>query len=121
MIKTKQPVLVDAEEQRSAIVYFEVTHYLVDRLNKKIYFNVGRFEENENGDLALVKEKKVAYKKSTYDALFGGLTEVEKEAQFDSLLIQQIHYVNNVHDWTGDEASRVRYWDLTADDLEVVQ
>jgi len=55
------------------------------------------------------------YKKSTFNALFPNLTP----ADYDANMIAQIEYVNS-KDWTGNEAQKVFFWDLTASDMEIV-
>ena len=125
MIKTKLPQIVDAQNGVSKVVYFKVSHELVDNLSGTRMYNVVSYIEqvNEQGQsqLVAIKENKAIFKESTIQALYGAMTLIEFQASQDALLIAQIDYVNS-YDWTGDEAQKepVKYWALTANDLEIV-
>jgi len=125
MIKTKSPQIVDAQNGVSQIVYFNISHELADNLAKTRTFNVVTYIEqtNEQGQTGLVaiKESKAIFKESTIQALYGSMTLVEFQASQDELLIAQIDYINS-YTWTGTEAQKVpvKYWSLTASDLEIV-
>ena len=125
MIKTKTPQIVDAQNGVSQIVYFNISHELVDNLTKTRTYNVVTYIEqvNEQGQAQLVpiKENKATFKESTIQTLYGTLSLVEFQAIQDEALIAQIDYINS-YTWTGTEAQQtpVKYWALTADDLEIV-
>ena len=123
MIKTKQPQVINEQRGKTAIVFFDITHELIDRVRGVRTYNLVQFVEVEkNGNITLepTEENKIVFKESTVHSLFGALTLVEFQASQDALLIAQIDYINS-YEWTGSEAMEpIRYWNLTASDLEIV-
>jgi len=125
MIKTKNPVVVDAQNGTEATVFFRVNRSINDLENGLRVFNVvlSTIVLNEKGENVLTdfRENKAYFKEETFLSLFGTKTLAEFGGEVDQLLIDQIDYINS-YEWQGDEAqSKVRYWDLTSDDLEIVQ
>lgn len=114
--------MIDSENQIQEIVYMDV--HDMSR-NDKVFpepvvrYMITRYTMLPNGILRMYKQSQVTYKLSTWMTLFGGLTAVQIEAQKDQLFIDQIDYVNNTHDWAGNELSIVRYWDTTSADWEI--
>lgn len=123
MIKTTTPQVVNAQTGESAIVFFDITHELIDRMKGIRTFNLVHFIEVEkNGQTTLhpIGENKVIFKEATIQSLYGALTLTQFQNQMDALLIGQIEYINS-YEWTGGEAMKpIRYWNLTASDLEIV-
>ena len=123
MIKTKKVQLVNAQNGESAIVFFHCSHSAFDRVNNLRLFNIQTLiEVTENGQAGLkpIGESKAVYKEATFQALFGLKTVAEFEAELDALMIAQIDYINK-YNWQGTEAQKpVKYWTLTAADLEIV-
>lgn len=143
MIRTKKPVLIDAENDVWGVVYIQtgqqahndkleipIVQFDVDRF---IVVNEERIVKNELGHpekklvkfLHCYKSTKAIYRKSTFENKFLGLTD----AQMDLKTIQSIHFVNEMtrnNQWTGNEIQKVSYWakpetgGITADDLEIV-
>jgi len=119
MIRTKQPQLIDAQNGKSEIVYFDISHELKDIVKGLVTFNMVSFIMVD-GQLHAIKENKAVYKLSTFNALYGAMTLNDFNDQIDSLMIGQIDYINK-YTWVGTEVQDpVRFWNLTANDLEIV-
>ena len=119
MIRTKQPQLIDAQNGKSEIVYFDISHELKDIVKGLVTFNMVSFIMVD-GQLQAIKENKAVYKLSTFDALYGAMSLNDFNNQIDSLMIGQIDYINK-YTWVGTEVQDpVRFWNLTANDLEIV-
>ena len=124
MIKTKTAQIVDAQNVVSKVVFFDISHELVDNIKQTRTYNVvSLIEEVKEGNTILtpIKETKAIFKEATILNLFGTLTLADFKAQKDALLIGQIDYINS-YQWTGTEAqdAPVRFWSLTSADLEIV-
>jgi len=124
MIKTTTPQLIDAQNQISEIVYFDMGPSIHDRKDGLRRFNITIYVEavNEEGENYYkgIKEEMSVFKEATFMGLWGNLTLIEFEAQVDANLISQIDYINS-YTWDGTEAQApVRFWNLTASDLEIV-
>jgi len=124
MIKSTTPQLIDAQNQISEIVYFDMGPAIHDRKNGLRKFNITTYIEDtdENGDPYFkgIKEDMSIFKEATFLGLWGALTIAEFEAQVDANLISQIDYINS-YTWDGTEAQEpIRFWNLTASDLEIV-
>lgn len=124
MIRSVNPLLINAETGQTGVVYMEA-HDMV-RQDKAfpeptVKYTISRYILNAQGTgLILYRQTEVQYKLSTWMSIFGGLTANQMEQQKDQLFISQIDYVNNSHDWSGDELSIVRYWDTTSEDWQIV-
>jgi len=124
MIKSTTPQLIDAQNQISEIVYFDMGPAIHDRKDGLRRFNITIYVEavNEEGENYYkgIKEEMSVFKEATFMGLWGNLTLIEFEDQVDANLISQIDYINS-YTWDGTEAQEpVRFWNLTASDLEVV-
>jgi hypothetical protein len=124
MIKTKIPVIVDAQNGTEATVFFRVNRDTTDRENNLVVFNLvlSYITTNEKGENVLTdfRENKAYFKRSTFKALFGEKTFNQFEDEIDQLIIDQIAYINT-YEWIGNEAqAKVKYWNLKAEDLEIV-
>jgi len=124
MIKSTTPQLIDAQNQISEIVYFDMGPAIHDRKDGLRRFNITIYVEavNEEGENYYkgIKEEMSVFKEATFMGLWGNLTLIEFEAQVDANLISQIDYINS-YTWDSTEAQApVRFWNLTASDLEIV-
>lgn len=124
MIKSKEPQLIDAQNQISSTVFMDMGPAVHDRKNGFRKFNITTYVEvqNEQGETVLhgIKENIAVFKESTFLSIWGGLTFAEFESQVDQFLIDQIDYINK-YTWTGNEAQpMVRFWNLTSEGLEIV-
>lgn len=124
MIKSTTPQLIDAQNQISEIVYFDMGPAIHDRKKGLRKFNITIYIEDTdvNGDTYYkgIKEEMSVFKEATFMGLWGNLTLIEFEAQVDANLISQIDYINS-YTWDDTEAQApVRFWNLTASDLEIV-
>jgi len=124
MIKSKTPQLIDAQNQINAIVFLDMGPAVQDRKNGLRKFNITTYVEaqNESGETVLhgIKENVAVFKESTFQSIWGTYTIAEFEANVDQFMIDQIEYINS-YDWQGNESQApVRFWNLTADDLEIV-
>ena len=143
MIKTKQPQVLDAVNRIDSIVYMEVDNRRepADMVIFDVIFKVldiehrtvtemrANGEVNEDGNAIMVSTnvtyarpylktihtREAKYKKSTFYNVIGS----PNPSQYDALMVAQIEYVNS-RTWTGNELQQVYFWDLTANDLEVV-
>ena len=119
MIRTKQPQIIDAQNGKSEIVYFDISHELKDIVKGLVTFNMVSFIMVD-GQLQAIKENKAVYKLSTFNALYGAMTLNDFNANIDALMIGQIDYINK-YTWVGNEVQPpVRFWNLTSEDLEIV-
>lgn len=124
MIKTKTPQVIDAQTGKTGIVFFSTSHELIDDLKGVRTYNIAKYIEVErDGNMVLmpIGENKIVFKESTIQQLFGSMTLADFQNEKNkSLLIGQIDFINK-YEWTGNEAMpEIRYWDLTASDLEIV-
>ncbi len=124
MIRTTSPQLIDAQNQISAIVYFDMGPAHHDRKNGIRRFTITSFVEaqDENGDTVKVpiKENIAIYKEATFLSLWGTYTLADFEINVDQFMIDQIEYINS-YTWDGTEAQDpVRFWNLASSDLEIV-
>lgn len=121
MIRSKEKQLINPQMGISEIVYLWVELLIKARTLKQRHVVVHAGYVGANGEKVVISETKAVFKEETFLALFGDLTLSQFEASQPELLIQQIDYTNK-YVWTGQEAQpeRVRYWDFTAEDLEVV-
>lgn len=123
MIRSKTPQLIDAQNQTSAIVYLDMNPAVQDRVGGIRKFNITTYIEiTVDGVTTLrgIKENLAVFKETTFLSLWGDLTLIEFNDQMDANLITQIDYINS-YDWDGTEAQQpVRFWNLTASDLEIV-
>lgn len=122
MIRSKTPLVLNSETGLEGVVYMEA--HDMTRLDKAfpvpvVKYTISRYTM-QDGKLEVYRQTEVQYKLSTWLSIFGGLTNQYLEDNKDELFIAQIDYVNNSHDWTGQELSVVRYWDTTSADWEVV-
>jgi hypothetical protein len=144
MIRTKQPQVLDAMNRITSIVYMDVSGPDA-REQGIVKFNVNfhvidieyktEIEMRPNGDLNELGEQILASTLVTYakpffktvhsrevkyrDAVYYDVVGNPKPNQFDALMITQIEYVNS-RVWTGNELQQLYFWELTANDLEIV-
>ena len=124
MIKSKEPQLIDAQNQIESIVFMGMGPAIHDRKTGVRKFNITTYVEaiNEQGETVLhgIKENMAIFKESTFISLWGHLTFSEFESQVDQFMIEQIDYINK-YTWTGEEAQpKVRFWNLTTEDMEII-
>jgi hypothetical protein len=125
MIKTKTPQIIDAQNGLSTDVYFSVTSERKLFGNNTIEFTIlsSIVVTDQEGKTSLrgIKENRAVFKLTTFNNLFGDMTALEFQNQLDTIMIQQIEYINN-HTWTGNEPmEKNSYWDLTSEDLEIFE
>lgn len=124
MIRSKTPQLIDAQNQISAVVYLDMGPAIQDRKNGFRKFNITTYisSVNQEGQTVLtgIKENVAVFTEATFMSLWGTNTLADFEANIDNFMIQQIDYINS-YTWAGTEAQQpVRFWNLTAADLEIV-
>lgn len=145
MIRTIEPQVIDAMNRRSGIVYIKALNRTENEQAQTVSFDVELYtlesataEEpvnvevgtNEEGNpiyevqlrnvtrpyFNLINRRKAVYRMSTFYAMIGNVTP----AQYDSVLMSQIEYVNS-RPITGNEIQKdIYFWNLTASDLENV-
>lgn len=114
LVKTKEPVVVDARTGVSEVLYFEKVaeqrdDFAIFKGQVGLYAYLIKVYVMVNGNLVpanKIEPIQAVYKLSTWLNLFGDLTPNKIVTQEQELLIQQIDY--NSRD----------YWGLTSDDLE---
>jgi len=124
MIRSTTPQLIDAQNQISSIVYLDMGPAIQDRKNGLRKFNITTYMPslNQEGQTVLtgIKENVAVFTEATFMSLWGSNTLADFEANIDNFMIQQIAYINS-YTWIGTEAQEpVRFWNLTAADLEIV-
>ncbi len=143
MIRTKKPQVTDAMNRQQHVVYmeaanrreskeaqtvtFDVLMYTIEAITKVEGVNV--LKQHEDGSeyyeveqrnvtrkyLRIISKRDATYKMSTFYGVVGNPTP----DQYDDAMIAQIAFINS-RTWTGDEAMKVYYWNLTASDVEKV-
>ena len=125
MIKTKEPQLIDAQNKVGAIVYLQVTHEFKSHQEQLRKFTITTLIEqvNKEGQTVLlpIKENIAIFKESTFIEQWGAFTLSDFNKKIDTFLIEQVEYINT-YVWTGEESQEpVRFWDLKAEDLEIIK
>lgn len=143
MIRTKEPQDIDKENRITGVVYlkacnrretdttvtFDVVYSILDINYRHEIVNVPSALKNElGGDIMIPKKalvghpyireyktKQAVYKRNTFYSRVGNPTP----EQYDLFFISQIEFINS-QEWNGDELSKIYFWHLTANDLEVV-
>ena len=145
MIRTIQPQVIVAMNRREGIVYikacnrtenkqaqtvsFDVELYTLESTTKVEPVNVEVGTNEEGGKIyeaqqlnvtrpyfKLINRRQAVYRMSTFYAMIGNVTP----DQYDTVLMQQIEYVNS-RPLTGNEIQKdIYFWNLTASDLENV-
>lgn len=144
MIRTIQPQVIDAMNRRDGIVYIKACNRTENEQAQTVTFDVELYtlevaskvetvevmRTNENGEqyiafeqatvnrpyFKLINRRQAIYRMSTFYAMIGNVTP----DQYDSVLMQQIEYVNS-RPLTGNEIQKdIYFWNLTAADLEDV-
>lgn len=127
MIRTTKQVLINPQFNQSEVIYFEITERFegLTRTNQGeidvVAFKM-RMYTLQGETKTVIGENPVMFRKSTFVSLFGNMTYNDFLSQLDTLMIQQILYVNN-KTWTGTEIQKVLYFpnDITStSDLEIV-
>lgn len=126
-VRTKQPQLINAQFQFSDNVYFEIDpdDWGATVVNSKDgYVPAYRFVMHEYsldvlGNRMPIMSIPILYKKSTFIQFFGNLSVNEILANADDNIITEIDRVNKIP-FSTNRIQNVRYWDLTATDLEKV-
>jgi hypothetical protein len=112
MIKTKNPVIIDARTGAEEVLFFETFVEQRDSKQNKISYLLEVFKaqeiEGETTFVPILNAIPCEYKKQTWLNLFGNMTTNEFESQKDNLMIQQIDY------------NSAKYWGLKTEDLEIV-
>lgn len=124
MIRTKQPKVINPQLGESAIIYFKTLVGISDYQNKTQHFNIGMFVKKQiNGVdtfVSALPESMGTFNQSTFLSIFGDMTVTQFIDNLDSSLMAQIEYINNFQ-WSGEKTEKIiRFWDLTAADLEIV-
>lgn len=126
-VRTKQPQEVNSQLQINEIVYFEIDPYnwgatTVNSENGEtpVYqFTMYEYTIDSNGNRKPIMTIPILYKTATYDGMFGTIGSVELKNSFDDLIISEIDRVNKIP-FSPNRVQNIRYWDLTASDLEKV-
>lgn len=126
-VRTKEPQRVNDQLKIDAIVYFELdpndwgaTTVNSENGEVNVYrFSMHEYSLDENGNKRTILSIPILYKTETYDALFGTIGSVALKQQFDDLIIAEIDRVNKIP-FNPNRIQNIRYWDLTASDLEKV-
>ena len=124
-VRTKQPQEISAQMQISDIVYFEIdpNDWGATTVNSEsgevnVYrFMMYEYSLDENGNRKPILSVPILYKTATYDAMFGTIGSVALKQQFDDLIIVEIDRVNKIP-FSPNRIQNIRYWNLTATDLE---
>ncbi len=138
MIRSKTPRVIDAQSGREEIIYLDnasvnrlkhkqvvevtvVSGYKAKDTIVKRRVNIDGLDQmvdfNVKGKFVPTSQKTGVFKTATFDVLFAGLNQANE----DQHLIDQIDFVNK-HVWpvgTAEE-SKIKFWDFTAADLEIV-
>lgn len=144
MIRTKLPQVIDAMNRREGIVYIKACNRTENEHEQTVKFDVELYTlevaskvetvevqgTNENGEpftafeqatvnrpyFKLINRRQAIYRMSTFYSMIGNVTP----DQYDSILMQQIEYVNS-RPLTGNEIQKdIYFWNLTASDLQDV-
>lgn len=127
-VRTKQEQEINSQLGIFGIVYFELdpNNWGATTVNSEngdvnVYrFIMHEYMLDENGNRKnIVPSFPILYKASTYETLFGTIGPIELKAQFDDLIIAEIDRVNKIP-FSPNRIQNIRYWDLTANDLEKV-
>jgi hypothetical protein len=126
-VRTKEQQEINSQLGIFGVVYFELDPNdwgatTVNSENGEV--NVYRFVMNEytideNGNRKSLFTFPILYKTATYDAMFGTIGSVALKQQFDDLIITEIDRVNKIP-FSQNRIQNIRYWNLTATDLEKV-
>jgi len=144
MIRTKQPQVIDAMNRLESVVYmnvsgpdakdFGIVKFTVNFKIIEIEYKT-EIEMRPNGSLnelgeeilvstlvtyAKPKLKTVHMREVKYrDTVYYNVVGNPEPSEFDALMITQIEYVNS-RVWTSNELQQFYFWELTANDLEIV-
>jgi len=126
-VRTKQPQKVNDQLKISEIVYFEIEplYWGATTVNSEngetpVYqFTMYEYTIDSMGNRKPIMTIPIWYKTATYDAMFGTIGSVELKASFDDLIISEIDRINKIP-FSPNRIQNIRYWDLTASDLEKV-
>lgn len=126
MIRTKEAQLINPQLGESDVVYFKTLVGISDHVNDLERFNIGVFVKKmiENVEYFVPayanNESMGTFQKSTFLSIFGAMTLNDFHANLDFSLMQQIEYINNFN-WSGVPTEQIiRFWDLSASDMEIV-
>lgn len=107
MIRTKDPIVYDAQTSAEGIVYLELLQFGNDCLTGKWIVAVRAYKE-ENGQMVELSTTIDNYESATFLAAFGTLTIQQIVDSIDQLTLQQVY------------ANSTKFWGLVPDDLELV-
>lgn len=128
MLYTIEPQLIDAKNQIYKNVIMQVCNRRDDEANQMVSFEVKYFyivetsktTKDQYGNDCIIHQKQlvnyyneqIVYKSSTYYNYFSSVTPIDYDVNFKSEILR----VNSI-EWTGDELTKVRYWDLTDENI----
>ncbi len=126
-VRTKQEQEINSQLGIFGIIYFELdpndwgaTTVNSENGDVNVYrFMMHEYTFDENGNKKPIFSFPILYKTSTYESLFGTIGPIQLKAQFDDLIIAEIDRVNKIP-FSRNRIQNVRYWNLTATDLEKV-
>ena len=125
MIKTKTAKLVDAQQDISTLVYFDITVEQKNYGNNTVSFRIVSYvpvTDNETGEVSLsgTRENVATFSMDKYKELFGSKTINTYEGEKDNRCKATIDWCNK-REWDGSEPmEKIVFWDLVKTDLEIV-
>jgi len=126
-VRTKQPQLINAQLKISDIVYFEIdpNDWGASKVNTEngevdaYRFVMHEYAVDENENRKPIMSIPILYKKATFISMFGNSSIVDILNNADDSIIFEIDRVNKIP-FSPNRIQNIRYWDLTASDLEKV-
>jgi hypothetical protein len=127
VVRTKKVVPVDGQLGIDKQVYFKLGDWYFGKARTPqgeevdaVQFQVIQYFKDEDGNDVVMRATNATYRRSTFFSQFGEMTFNAFVTMWPHLMIQQMAFVNS-KEWTGNEVQYIRYWNLTADDFEVVE
>jgi hypothetical protein len=126
-VRTKQPQEINSQLGINETVYFEIdplywgaTVINTENGDTPVYqFTMYEYTIDSNGNRKPIITIPIYYKTATYDSMFGSFGSIELKDSFDDLIISEIDRVNQIP-FSPNRVQNIRYWNLTASDLEKV-